>query len=166
MHLGRLLQVLVVERERLVVVVDLRQIGIGENIRQYPPLRADARLDLAVLLAPPAALPALLVFPIPRIADAGLGFDVVEPGVFHALAAGPHVLAGDRAGVAPDALVEVQHHCDLRADFHSAASIVGAIAEGSRCSGSGWSAFGLSSQSTFDILRMMTNSSRLVPIVP
>ena len=26
------------------------------------------------------------------------------------------------AGVTPDALVEVQHHCDLSADFHSAAS--------------------------------------------
>ena len=122
-HFRRLLQVLVVEGERLVVVVDLRQIGVGEDVGQHAPLAADARLDLAVLLAPPAAVPALLVLPILGIADAGLGLDVVEPGVFHAFAVGPHVLAGDGAGVTADAFVEVQHHRDLRADFHSAASI-------------------------------------------
>ena len=93
------------------------------------------------------------------IADAGLGLDIVEPGVFHAFAAGPHVLAGDGAGVAADALVEVQHHRDLRADFHSAVSIW-------RSAGFGLLGIRLSSQSTFDILRMMTNSSRLVPTVP
>ena len=121
-HFRRLLQMLVVERERLVIVVDLRQIRIGEDVRQHPPLAADARLDRAVALAFPAALPARLVFPVLRVADAGLGLDVVEPRVFHAFAAGPHVLAGDAAGVTPDALVEVQHHGDLSADFHSAAS--------------------------------------------
>ena len=94
-------------------------------------LRADARLDLAVLLALPAAVPALLVLPVLGIADAGLGLDIVEPCVFHAFAAGPHVLAGDRAGVTPDALVEVQHHRDLSADLHSAASNCGATVSGS-----------------------------------
>ena len=44
----RLLQVLVVEGERLVVVVDLRQVGIGEDVGQDAPLAADLRLDLAV----------------------------------------------------------------------------------------------------------------------
>ena len=130
-HFRRLLQVLVVEGERLVVVVDLRQIGIGEDIGQHPPFRTDARLDLAVLLAAPAAVPAFLVFPILRIADARLGLDVVEPGVFHAFPAGPDVLAGDRTGVTPDALVEIEHHRDLGADFHSAASILGATGRGS-----------------------------------
>ena len=131
LQLWRRLQVLVVEREGLVVVVDFRQVRIGENVRQHAPLRADARLDLAVLLAPPAAVPAVLVFPVLRIADAGLGLDVVEPGVFHPFAIGPDILAGDRARVAPDALVEVQHHRDLSADFHSAASILGATGRGS-----------------------------------
>ena len=100
---------------------------IFASTRHFEPM---LRLDLAVLLATPAAVPALLVFPFLRIADAGLGLDVVEPGVFHAFAVGPNVLAGDRAGVAPDALVEVQHHRDLRADFHSAASILGATGSG------------------------------------
>ena len=38
-HFRRFLQVLVVEGERLVVVVDLRQIGIGEDVGQHPPFR-------------------------------------------------------------------------------------------------------------------------------
>ncbi len=118
LQLRRLLQVLVVEGEGLVVVIDLGQVGVGEDLGQHAPFAADLGLDLAVPLAPPAAVPALLVLPVLGIADAGLGLDVVEPRVFHALAVGPHVLAGDGAGVTPDALVEVQHHRDLRADFH------------------------------------------------
>ena len=47
--LGRGLQVAVVEGERLVVVVDFRQVGVGEDVGQDAPLAADARLDLAVL---------------------------------------------------------------------------------------------------------------------
>src|SRR6185437_8181184 len=127
----RLLQVLVIEGEGFVIVVDLGQIGIGEDVRQDAPLRPDSRFDLAVLLTTPAAIPALLVFPVLRIADAGFGLDVVEPCVFHAFPVRPNVLAGDRAGVAPDALVEIEYHRDLRADFHSAASILGATGRGS-----------------------------------
>ena len=128
------------------------------STRHFEPM---LRLDLAVLLAAPAAVPALLVLPLLGIADAGLGLDIVEPGVFHAFAVGPHVLAGDGTGVTPDALVEIQHHRDLSADFHSAASILGATAavRADR-------RVGLSSQSTFAILRTMTNSSRLEPTVP
>jgi hypothetical protein len=110
----------VVEVERLVVVVDLRQVGIGEDLGEDAPLGAHLRLDLAVGLADPAAVPLLLVLPFLGIADAGLGLDIVEPGVFDALAIGPDVLAGHRAGVTADALVEVEHHADLRADLHSA----------------------------------------------
>ena len=77
------------------------------------------RLDAAVALADPAAVPLVLVLPLLRVADAGLGLDVVEPGVLDALAAGPDVLAGDTAGMAADALVQVQHHADLCADFHA-----------------------------------------------
>src|SRR4029078_12150411 len=136
------------EGEGLVIVVDFWKIGIGEDVRQHAPLRPDLGDYLSVLFSCPPALPALLILPVLRIADAWLGFDVIEPRVFHALAVGPHVLTGNGTGVAPDALVEVQHHADLRTNFHSAASILGATAIGS-----GWSAVGLSSQSTFDILR-------------
>src|SRR5690606_1659401 len=100
----------------------------------------------------PAAIPAPLVLPFLGITDTGLGLYVVEPRVFHTLAVGPHVLAGDRAGVAPNALVEVQHHADLRTDLHSAASLA--------------SSAGRSSQSTLCSCRTMTNSSRLAPTVP
>src|SRR3546814_15111073 len=62
------------------------------------------------------------LFPFLGIADARLGLDVVEPGVLHALARGPHVLAGDRTGMAAAALVQVHHHGDLRAHFHDAIS--------------------------------------------
>src|SRR5690606_34748710 len=104
----------------LVEIVDLRQMRIGEDLRKNAPLGALPRLDPAVLLADPAALPAFLVLPVLGIADSRLGLDVVEPDVFDAFAIGPDVLAGDRTGMAPDALIEIEHHGDLRADFHSA----------------------------------------------
>ena len=156
LHLRGGLQVVVVEGEGLVEVVDLRQVGVAEDVGEDAPLRPLLRLQVAARVALPAAVPALLVLPVLGVADAGLGLDVVEPGVFDAFAAGPDVLAGDRAGVTADALVEVQHLADLRADLHSAASRLG-VAGAAR----GWS-----SQSTLRILRTMTNSSRLEPTVP
>ena len=149
-RIGNRWRVLVVEGEGLVVVVDLRQVRIGEDVGEDPPFGAHLRLDPAVTPAPPPAVPPLLVLPFAGIADARLGLHIVEPGVFDAFAVGPHVLAGDRTGVAADALVEVQHHRDLGTDLHSAASVVSAS----------------SSQSTFAILRRTTNSSRLAPTVP
>src|SRR5262249_9605948 len=133
--------------------VDLRQVRVREDVGQDLPLAALARLDLPVGLADPAAFPLLLVLPFARIADARLGLHVVEPGVFHPRPGGPDVLAGDRAGVAPDALVEVQDHADLGAYFHFPAP----------CS---VAASGSSIQSTFAILRTTTNSSRFAPTVP
>src|SRR6185312_11675149 len=94
-------------------------VGIGEDVGEDRPFAALPGHDLAVALALPAALPALLILPVLGIADAGLGFDIVEPRVFHPLTRRPHVLAGDGAGMAADTLVEVQHHGDLGADFHS-----------------------------------------------
>src|SRR5262245_26426237 len=153
--LGCVVQILVLEVEGLVVVVDLRQVRVGEDVGEHAPLAAELGHDLAIGPAPPATLPAVLVLPVLGIADAGLGLDVVEPSVFDALARGPDVLAGDRAGMAADALVEVQHLADLRADLHSAASLYRLF-----------SASGRSFQSTSRILRIMTNSSRLEPTVP
>ena len=86
---------IVVEGKRLVVVVNLRQIGIGEDAHQQLPLTALARLDLAVGQTMPAAVPFVLVLPFLGITDARLGLHVVEPGVLHAGATGPDVLAGD-----------------------------------------------------------------------
>ena len=159
LHLRRRLQVSVVESERLVVVVDLGQVRVGEDLHQQLPLAALARHDRAVGTAHPAAVPLVLVLPFLRVADARLGLDVVEPCVLHARPAGPDVLAGHRARVAADALVEVQHLADLGADLHttSPCSCVGRISS---------SATGVSSQSILFILRTTTNSSRLVPMVP
>src|SRR6185503_608548 len=69
LELRCLLQVLVVEGEGLVVVVDLGQVGIGEDVGENPPLRADLRLNPAVAPARPAALPALLILPVLGVAD-------------------------------------------------------------------------------------------------
>src|SRR5689334_13751260 len=129
----------IIEIERLVIVVDLGQVRVGEDLCEYSPFRSHLRLQLTALGAFPAAIPAFLVFPFARIAHAWLGFDVVEPRVFNAFAIGPDVLAGDRTGVAPDALVEIEHHADLGADLHRPASVC---------------ASGSSSQSTLVILRM------------
>ena len=87
-------QMLVIEIERLVVVVDLGQIRVGEDVRQYPETATDLRADLAGAVAHPAALPLVLVLPLFRVTDTGLGLDVVEPRVFHAFTAGPYVFAG------------------------------------------------------------------------
>ncbi len=109
----RVMQMLIVVVERLVVIVDARQMRVGENFAEQHPAAAHARLQFAVDFAHPAALPLLLVFPVVREADARLAFDVVEPGVFHPFAAGPDVFTGHRTGVAADALIKVQHHADL-----------------------------------------------------
>src|SRR5262249_1234660 len=155
------LQVLVVEGEGLVVIVDLGQIGVGEDLGEHAPFAADLGLQRAVGLSHPTAVPAPLVLPILGMANPRFGLDVVEPRLPHALAVGPNVLAGDRASVTADAFVEVQHHRDLCADFHFAASILGAIDRA--CGGS---QAGRSSQSTFALFPPLTNSSRLVPMVP
>ena len=116
-------QRVVVEGERLVVVVERRQVGVEEDVEQAPasatPLFS-SQAALAVEL--PAAVPGLLVLPALGVADAGLGLDVVEPHVLGAVAVGPDVLAGDAAGVAADALVEVHHHADLGPDAHQYAT--------------------------------------------
>src|SRR5690606_41057894 len=97
----------------LVVVFHIRKVRIDEVIGENPPAAALRGRDLAARRALPATLPFLLVLPLLRVADTGLGFDIVEPGVFNALARGPDILAGDRAGMAADTFIEVQHHRDL-----------------------------------------------------
>ena len=107
----------VVVGEGLVVVVDLREIGVHEQVHEALDPTAGLELQLAVL-DHPAAVPLALVLPVLGITDPGLGLDVVEPHVLDADAVGPDVLAGHRAGVATDALVEVHHHAEVGADFH------------------------------------------------
>ena len=114
----RVLQVRVVVVPRLVVVVDDRHIGIGEDIRQNPPVAALFRRNGAISTPFPAAIPALLVLPLLGITDAGLGLDIIEPGVFHTVATGPDVLTGYRTGMAANAFVQVQDHGNLCAYFH------------------------------------------------
>ena len=105
--LRRILQIGVVVVPRLVIVVDGGQVGVGEDIGQNLEFAALFGNDFAILDPFPTAVPLLLIFPVFRIADAGLGFDVVEPGVFHAVAGSPNVLTSHRTGVAADALVQV-----------------------------------------------------------
>ena len=88
------MQVLVVESERLIVVVHFGQVGVGENIRQHPPFATNTRFYPTVGTAHPAALPLGLVLPLFGIADTGLGLDIVEPGVLHTFATSPNIFAG------------------------------------------------------------------------
>ena len=113
----RILQARIVVGEGLVVIVDLRQIRIGENVQQLRHAAAGFQLQLAVVQHP-AAFPFLLVLPLLGIADTGLGLDVVEPDVFHALAVGPGVLTRHRAGVASDTFVQIEDKCELSTYFH------------------------------------------------
>src|SRR5690606_19184054 len=153
-HLRRLVQMLVVEREGLVVIVDLRKVRIREELREELQPPALFRDELAVCLAHPASLPLLLVLPLLRITDAGLRLHVVEPRVFHPFTRGPYVLAGDGAGVTPDALIEVQHHRDLCTDLHRPPPSAAAASAG------------VSIQSTRLMRRTITYSSRFEPTVP
>src|SRR5690606_34895642 len=140
--------------ERLIEVVDLRHMRIGEDLRQDAPLPTDPRLDRPVRLVAPAAIPTALILPVLRIADAGLRLDVVPPRVFDTLARGPHLLARDRAGVTSDAFIEIQNLAYLGPDFHSwsSSAIIGRF-----------STRGRSRQSRSRTLRRMMNSSRFDP---
>ena len=115
---GRLEQLVVLVRPRLVVVLHGRLRRVREDLRERGDTSALTGNEAARGGALPAALPLLLVLPAAGVAHAGTGFDVVEPDVLGAVAVRPHLLAGDRTGVAADALVEVHHHRDLSHDLH------------------------------------------------
>src|SRR6185312_1277931 len=147
----------VIEGEGIVVIVDLGQVRVGEDVCQDAPAGALARDDVPVGFSSPAAVPALLVLPFPGVADTGLGLDIVEPDVLHALARGPDVLAGHRAGMAADALVEVHHHGDLGADLHRNTSGTASVRT---------RAVSCANHCTLSSRRTSTISSRLEPMVP
>ncbi len=115
---GRGRQRLVVVGPGLVVVVERGEVGVEEDVGELPERPAGTEAELATAVEPPAAAPLPLVFPALRVAEAGLRLDVVEPHVLGAAPVRPDVLAGDRAGVAADALVEVHHHRHLGTDAH------------------------------------------------
>ena len=113
----RVLQARIVIGERLVVIVDLRQVRVGEDVQQLRCAPAGLELQLAVDQRP-AAPPFFLVFPVFWIADTGLGFDVIEPDIFHTLAVGPRVFARYGTSVATNTLVQVKDECELCTYFH------------------------------------------------
>ncbi len=115
---GGVEQVVVLVRPGLVVVLDAGQARVGEELQELlqPPARLRSETPGAGQL--PAALPLLLVLVAAGIPLPGPGLDVVEPDVLRAGAVRPRLLAGHRAGVAADALVEVHHHRHLGHDAH------------------------------------------------
>ncbi len=108
-------EVVVVVGPRLVVVVQRGQFGVGEQPGE-PPGPAAAARDETPVLELPAAAPGVLVLVAAGVALAGPGLDVVEPRVLGARSVGPGLFAGDGAGVAADAFVEVHHHGHLGHD--------------------------------------------------
>ena len=77
---------LVIVGEWLVILVNFRQVRVGENLGQQTEFSTHFRFELAVAVQGPATIPHVLVFPFARITDTGLGFNIVEPCVFHTLA--------------------------------------------------------------------------------
>ena len=148
---ARRLQALKIKRIRFVVVRDFRLPGVAEDFEHRLRTVPVAQLETAVDLFLPAAAPLLLVFPALGVACTGLGFHVIEPHVFGALMRGPDILAGYRAGMAADALVQIQHHADLCGNFHFTSFL---------------SVRSPYSHSTLSRRRSSTNSSRFAPIVP
>src|SRR5699024_4680612 len=149
-----ILQPLIIEVERLVIVVDFRQMRVVEDLGEQAPLAALARRDFAVVTPYPTAFPTILVFPVLGITHARLGFDIIEPHVLRTFARSPHVLAGHRTSMTTNALVQIENLPDLRAYFHRVYSCAWMLSSSP------------SSQSTFFILRMTSNSSRLESTVP
>ena len=88
-------QVLVLVGPGLVVILDGGQVGVVEEGSQFLEAPAGLGLDLAGRRALPAALPLFLVFPGARVAEAGAGFDVIEPDVLGAFAVGPCLFTGN-----------------------------------------------------------------------
>ena len=88
-------QVLVLVGPGLVVILDGGQVGVVEEGSQLLEAAAGLGLDLAGCRALPAALPLFLVLPGARVAEAGAGFDVIEPDVLGAFAVGPCLLTGN-----------------------------------------------------------------------
>ena len=115
---GSLEQTIVVVGPRLVVVVDLRHIGVCEDRCELLQTPTAARNELAGLGQAPPALPVILIFPGARIANTRSGLNVVEPHVLGTFAVRPCLLTGYRTGVAANALVKVHHHDDLTHDLH------------------------------------------------
>ncbi|STI76315.1 Uncharacterised protein [Escherichia coli] len=89
------MQVLIVKIERLVIIVDPRQMRVSEDFTPQHGTVTHARLQFAVDFTDPAAFVFFLVFPVSREALTRLGFHVVEPRVFHAFTAGPDVFTGN-----------------------------------------------------------------------
>ena len=104
---------LVVVRPRIAVVVDGGQVRVVEDRQQLAQPAARPQLQPALAVQRPAAVPVPLVLVSLRVPDAGFGLDVVEVDVLGAGPVRPYLLAGHRAGVAADALIEVHHHGDV-----------------------------------------------------
>ena len=111
-------QLVVLIRPRFVVVVQHRHARGRKNLAEDGESSPRTRHNFASLRALPPATPFLLVLPLRRIATTGAGLNIVEPHVLSARAVRPCLLAGNRTGVAPNALVQVHYHRDLSHDFH------------------------------------------------
>ena len=142
----------IIKIKRFIIIVNFRQVRVGKKISQHPPLRAHFGYNFTVRFASPATVPFLLIFPLFGIADTRFCFHIVEPCIFNAFPGGPDIFTGYGAGVAADTFIEIQHHPNLCAYSHSAASNL--------------LTSGPSSQSTLSIFLTITNSSRLEPTVP
>ena len=102
-----------IEGEGLVIVLDLRQIGIGEQLQHNLRTVAKAQFRAAVLASDPSTPIFLLILPGFRITGAGFRLHIVPPCIFHSLARCPDILACHRTCMASYALVQVEDHCYL-----------------------------------------------------
>ena len=102
----------VIVSPRLVIIVHFRLVGMIEELGQPFQFGTGTQTQLAVFELP-ATLPFFLIFPMLGIADAGLGFYIIEVHVFRTLAVGPDILAGDGARMAANALVKIHDHRNL-----------------------------------------------------
>ena len=90
-----------------------------EDIADNLQLACGLELDLVLLFVLlPTTLVLILVFPLRGEPGARLGFNVIPPHIVGAFTVRPNVLTSDTARVAADALVQMEHHADLRSYVH------------------------------------------------
>lgn len=114
----RIDEIFIIVRPGLIVIIDGRQVRIVENLQKFGRTAAGQKLQ-SVVPDRPTAFPVLPAFPPFGIAYSRFGFHIVVPDIFSALPVGSYIFAGDAAGVAAEAFVEIHDHGQLSSNLHT-----------------------------------------------
>lgn len=98
----------VIEIERLVIIVDLRKVGIGENIGEDEKFWENIRIDIEVIIEKKEEVKIIMVLKLIGKKEEGIGIEIVEKGILEELKIGKEVFESDGEGVEEDKIVEIK----------------------------------------------------------